>query len=184
MNEPAAHEVEQINKLLHDEYGSDITGRANFRVVWSNDQYEKRLMRYTDTGIELLTPEVREVPKYKQWAADRYILERLTYIDIPAEEMTINRVSYESIWSFVNNRMEYLPPRYEVCKIVIEAINQKLGKSFGPRYKDTEEQLEEKQQRITAIQQELFGNETDTGDAIAHGDAVIVPRNYEKDKVH
>lgn len=185
MNEPCAVEVEHINDLLRREYGIETTSdRPIYRVVWSNDQFEKRLMKYTDTGIELLTPEVREVPKYRQWAKDRYILEKLSYIEIPVEEMTVNRISYEPLWSFVNNKLEYLPPRYDVCKLIIDSVNERLGKSTGVLYKDVSENTEEKQERVAQIQQELFGNETDTGDAIAHGEAIIVPRNYENEKVH
>src|SRR5678815_197989 len=120
MNEPIPDIVERINKQLRDEYGIEVTSdRPIYRVVWSNNQYEKRLMHYTDAGVELLTPEVREVPKYKQWAKDRYILEKLQYIESPllkTDEMTVQVVSYEPIWSFVDNKLNYLPPRYDVCK--------------------------------------------------------------------
>jgi hypothetical protein len=29
--------------------------------------------------------------------------------------------------------------------------------------------------------EELFGDETETGDALAYGEAIVVPRNYEKE---
>jgi hypothetical protein len=49
------------------------------------------------------------------------------------------------------------------------------------KYKDDNAgSLEETQQRVETIQKELFGNETDTGDALAHGEAIVVPRNYEQ----
>lgn len=32
-----------------------------------------------------------------------------------------------------------------------------------------------KKMRVDALQQDLFGNETETGDALAHGDAIVVP---------
>jgi len=183
MNEPIPDIVERINKQLRDEYGIEVTSdRPIYRVVWSNNQYEKRLMHYTDAGVELLTPEVREVPKYKQWAKDRYILEKLQYIESPllkTDEMTVQVVSYEPIWSFVDNKLNYLPPRYDVCKIIIDSMNERLGKKAPPT-KDPMENVEEKRNHIAKIQEELFGNETDTGDALAHGEGVTVPRNYEK----
>jgi hypothetical protein len=180
---PIPEIVERINKQLRDEYGIEVTSdRPIYRVVWSNDEFEKRLMKYTDAGVELLTPEVREVPKYKQWAADRYILEMLQYIDSPlssTEEMTVQVVSYEPIWSFVDNQLNYLPPRYDVAKIIIDSRLERLGKK-APVAKDPMENLEEKRAHIAKIQEELFGNETNTGDALAHGEGVTVPRNYEK----
>ncbi len=183
MNEPCAWEVARINLLLRNEFGIETTSdRPIYRVVWSNNEFEKRLMHYKDSGIKLLTPEVREVPKYKQWAADRYILERLSYVETDIkenQELTVNKVSYEPIWSFVDNKLNYLPPKYEVCKIIIDTIHAAInGDSSLAKYKDNEASLEETSKRVESIQQELFGNETETGDAIAHGEAVIVPRNY------
>ena len=178
--------VEAINKWLRDEYGIELTSdRPIYRVVWSNDQTEKRLMYYTDSGIALLTPEVREVPKY-QWAKDRYILERLSYVDTEvAGEMTINKISYEPIWSFVDNKLNALPPRRDVCKIIIDTLHAAIyGDHSLAKYKDKGEDLEETKERIAKIQDELFGNETDTGDALAHGEAIVVPRNFESEKVH
>lgn len=184
MNAPDYEEVERINALLRKDFGYELTSdRPIYRVVWANDQYEKRLMKYTDSGLELLTPEIREVPKYKQWNADRWILERLSYIDAPSDtsEMTVSKISYEPIWSFVNNKLEYLPPRYEVCKIVIDTVHAAIyGDNSLAKYKDNTNDPEEAQKRVDLIQKELFGNETEVGDAIAHGDAVIVPRNYDK----
>jgi hypothetical protein len=181
--------VETINKRLRDEFGIELTSdRPIYRVVWSNDQLEKRMSKYTPEGVELLQPQVFEVPKYKQWAADRYILERLSYVDTSGEnaQMTVNSISYEPIWSFVDNKLNALPPRYEVCKIVIDTIHASIyGDHSLRKYKDDNAgSLEETQQRVSTIQQELFGNETDTGDALAHGEAIVVPRNFEKEKVN
>jgi len=184
MSGPVDDEVDRINIQLRREFGVDMTSdRPNYRVVWSNDQYEKRLMHYTDKGVELLSPEVREVPKYKQWAADRYILERLSFIGEmdAAKEMTVHKISYEPIWSFVDNKMNYLPPRYEVAKIIIDALHAKIhGDNSLAKYKDKTNDPEETARRVEAIQHELFGEETATGDALAHGEAIVVPRNYEK----
>jgi hypothetical protein len=180
--------IEAINKALRDEYGIETTSdRPIYRVVWSNDQYEKRMSTHSPEGMEYLYPQLIEVPKYKQWAKDRYILERLSYVETEQGEnaqMTVNKVSYEPIWSFVNNKLEYLPPRYEVCKIVIDAIHAAIyGDHSLAKYKDDNAgSLEETQQRVSKLQDELFGNETDTGDAMAHGEAIVVPRNFESDK--
>ena len=60
------------------------------------------------------------------------------------------------------------------------------GKSSLAKYKDPisglsqDDYIEMKAQEIQCLQDELFGNETDTGDALAHGEAVIVPRNYKE----
>ena len=183
--------IERINDWLRREYGIETTSdRPIYRVVWANDQLEKRLMHYTDSGIELLHPEVREVPKYQSFR-DTYVLERLSYIDAPNhEEMTVSVISYEPLWSFVDNRLNPLPPRIDVCKIIIDTVHMAIysDKSGFAKYKDTnEEVLKEQQASLESIQQELFGNETNVTDALAYKEGVVVPRNYpeiESEKVH
>ena len=73
--------LEIINKRLKDNYGETVD-RPNFRIVWSEDQFENRLTHFTDEGFELIHPEVRQLPKYKQWIHDKYVLERLTEVPI------------------------------------------------------------------------------------------------------
>jgi hypothetical protein len=119
--------IETINEQLRRTYGIDsISSRPIYRVVWANDELEKRLMHFTDAGIQLLTPEIREVPKYTQWAKDRYILRTIKLCQklIAPEkmQMTVSKVSYEPIWSFVDNKLNYLPPRFEVAKVVIDTV--------------------------------------------------------------
>ena len=85
--------VDSINKQLVDHFGTDtITGLAMWRVVFSEDQFEKRLGTYDDftpSGIYLRTvTEVREVPKYRQWIKRKYVLENLVLIpDINKKEL-------------------------------------------------------------------------------------------------
>ena len=45
--------IESINKKLLEEYGTEFTTSPRFRVVFSEDQYEKRLTDFTDEGFEL-----------------------------------------------------------------------------------------------------------------------------------
>lgn len=181
--------LDRINNWLRKEYGIETTSdRPIYRVVWANDQMEKRLMHYTDSGIQLLTPEVREVPKYRQTFRDTYVLERLSYIDVPNhEEMTVNTISYEPIWSFVDNKLNPLPPRIDVCKIVIDALHLAIysDRSGFAKYADKNEDVKkEKAESLAKIQNELFGNETEVGDALAHKEAIVVPRNFERETVN
>src|SRR5689334_9373374 len=77
--------IEVLNSRLVDHFGIDtVTGDAIWRIVFSEDQFEKRLGTYDDItkgGIYLRTvTEVREVPKYRQWIHKKYILERLVLV--------------------------------------------------------------------------------------------------------
>ena len=172
--------IEDINKKLLEEFGSELIcgNKPKFRVVFSEDQYEKRLTSFTDEGFELLIPEVRLLPKYKQWVREKYILERL--VPIIGETDLTEKISYEPAWVFQDKYGNYLPPFYEGCKFVIESIFAAMGKAGTHiKYKDKNETMEEKKIRIEKVEQELFGNETDVADALAYGSGVSVPSNYK-----
>lgn len=185
--------IEKINNQLINLYGIDtITGMAMWRVVWSEDQFEHRRGTYDDyspAGIYLRTvTEVRYVPKYRQWITEKYILERLVVIpEINQGDLPATKLSYEPIYSFETNSGKYLPPRIDACEFIIDTVLSAQGKSSLAKYKDplsglsNEDYVEMKNKEINTLQDELFGNETDTGDAIAHGEAIIVPHNYTKE---
>ncbi len=175
--------IKSMNQHLIDLYGIDTsTGRAMFRIVWSEDQYEKRLTKFTREGLELLYPEVRELPKYKQWIHEKYVLERLVLVpDINVEDLPTERLSYEPLWVFADKDGNYLPPRMDASQLVVDALYSQLGKSSFAKYKDDESSPEEKAKRILKLEEELFGNESNVGDALAHNQAVVVPTNYDKE---
>jgi len=185
--------IESINQQLIDLYGIDtITGMAMWRVVWSEDQFEHRhgtYDDYTEAGIYLRTvTETRHVPKYRQWIHNKYVLERLVVIpEINAGDLPATKLSYEPMYPFETGSGKYLPPRLDAAQFVIETVLSAQGKSSLSRYKDpvsglsNEDYQAMKAEEINKLQQELFGDETDIGDAMAHGEAIIVPSNYKKE---
>lgn len=185
--------IETINKHLADLYGIDtITGQQMWRVVWSEDQYEHRYGTYEDStpsGLYLRTvTEVRYVPKYKQWIKEKYVLERLVLIPvINLADLPATKVSYEPMYPFETSSGQYLPPRLDAAQFIIETVLASQGKSSLSKYKDPlaglsqAEFLEMKSKEIDKLQEELFGNETETGDALAHHEAITVPRNYKRE---
>lgn len=173
-------EVIRINDQLLSHFGKADDGSPIWRVVWSDDQYEKRLMDVTDEGLHLLTPEVREVPKYKQWIPSKWVLEQQVAVpEVNIKELAGIKVSYEPIFVFENARQEALPPKFEVAKLVIDTIYAALGKTSLAKYKDPESTkegaLEEQRKRVEEIANELFGNESDVTDHLARQTGVIVP---------
>ncbi len=175
--------IEVLNLRLIDYFGVDTnTGRPIFRIVWANEQLEKRLMDCTPEGIQLLYPEVRETPKYP-YLKNVYVLERLTIVpDVNQSEIPVNKLSYEPIWAY-RNEFNPLPPTWEATQFVIDSLYAALGKRSMAKYVDDEKNTTEegRQQRIMELQGELFGNETDVGDALAYGDGIVVPSNYKKE---
>lgn len=184
-------EVETINRQLVEHFGVDtLTGKPIWRVSWSNDQYEKRLTEYSDSGILLLFPEVRELPKC-QWLKSRWILERLVLIpDINSHELPTQKQSYECMWSFEDRNGEALRPSFEASKFVVDTVYAALGKKSLAKYKDpdsnAEDALENRIKRIDKLEEELFGNESGLNLKTIIGEAIVVPQSYkttlDKDK--
>lgn len=169
-----------INQRLIDYYGIDtITGRPIFRVVWANDQTEQKLTSTLDSGIQLLYPEVREVKKYP-YLKDFWVLERLVIVpDANQPELPISKLSYEPLWSYRDENDKPLQPIWEGTKFIVDTVYAALGKKSLAKYKESEETLNP-EIRVAKIEKELFGNETEVTDALAHDEAIVVPHNYEK----
>ena len=174
--------LEDINARLVDLFGVDtITGRPMWRIVWSEDQLEKRLGTYDDytrEGIYLRTvTEVREVPKYRQWIRNKHVLERLVIIpDINAEELPTQKLSYEPMYVFENFKGEALPPRTDVAKIIIDSVYAAQGKKSLATYVDDYSQYtpEAQNKRINELVEYLW-DPSDISEALHQGEGIIVP---------
>lgn len=174
--------IESINERLLLEYGTEFGNSPRFRVVFSEDQYEKRWTNFTDEGFELVQPEVRLLPKYKQWVHEKYILERL--VPITGETDLLTKVGYEPCWVFQDKHGNYLPPFFEGCKLIADSLYAVIDKAGTfTKYKDKNVTPEERLAEIKKVENELFGNETDVGDALAYGTGVTVPGLDEVIKV-
>jgi hypothetical protein len=175
--------IESINKQLLDLFGLDsMTGRPMFRVVWSEDQFEMRMTDRTDTGIQLLTPELRELPKYKQWIKEKYVLERLVLVpEVDRRELPTIKLSYEPLWVFKGQNEEYVPPTLWGCKFVIDTLYAALGKGSLVRYVDEEAKhpVEAREKRIGKLTEELFGDESSFLGRTVTGEAIAMPQSYK-----
>lgn len=166
-------EIKEINKQLIDHFGIATDSKEPiFRVVWSEDQYEKRLTKFTPEGIELLYSQVILLPKYP-WLKNQWILERLEIVpEFQQIELAGQKISYEPKWAF----KEGVVPVFWACKLVVDTLYAALGKSSMAKYVDEEAKnpIEMQEKRIKAIEEELFGDEsmllgrTVTGEAVAY----------------
>lgn len=198
--------IESINNQLIESFGIDtVTGLPIWRVVWSEDQFEKRFGTYDDytsseTYLRTVT-EMREVPKYRQWIHDKYILERLVLVpEFNQEELAGSKLSYEPIWVFEDKNGNSLPPKFEACKFIVDTVYsaQAVRKSMITgdekrdhsmvRYKDdlvavnAENAKEIQEQKISGLMEELFGDESSLmGTTIDCGSSIIVPQTYKKE---
>lgn len=174
-------QIETLNQRLIEHFGIDTSsGLPMFRIVWSNDQTEKRLMDESETGVKYVYPRVEEVKKYS-YLKDLYVLERLVLVpEINEKEMLGVKQSYEPIWAYRDEHGLPLPPLWLPTKFIIDTLYAALGKKSLAKYVEdtTPEALD---QRITDICAELFGNETETTDALAYKEGIVVPNNFEKE---
>lgn len=174
--------LESINESLKKYYGLDISGRQCFRVVYSEEQFEKRLGIYTDyteNGDLIRTVrEVREVPKYRQWIQKKYVLEGLTIVPVEdLEELLYQKISYEPIWVFEDKTGNPLPPLFKACQVVLETIRSQMNGSLTVKYKEL---VDPDEDRLKKLEEELFGNETPVGDALAYGSGVSLANTQKE----
>ena len=171
---------ESINNQLIDLYGIDtVTGQPIWRISWSDDQYEKRLMDCTPTGVQLIFPQVFEVRKYP-YIREKYVLERLVVVpEINQSELLDVKLSYEPIWVFQDSDGNYLPPLLLAAKFVVDTVYAAIGKKSLRSYIESPE---DKQKIIDDIEEELFGNETEVSDALTYGNATVVPASYKTEE--
>jgi len=180
--------IKSLNAQLTDLFGIDtLTGASIWRISWSEDQFEKRYGTYDDFtpgGLYIRTiSEVREVPKYRQWVQEKYVLERLTVVpEMNAQDLPTSRLSYEPMYVFENRKGGYLPPRLDVAKFIIDSVYAAQGKSSLAKYLEPEENEEIRAARIQEMQEYLFSDETDISDSLSRQEGVVVPHNYSSHK--
>lgn len=172
-----SEDIETINSQLASLFGIDISSaRPMFRVSWSEDQREQRFGTWEDftaSGVFVRrVTEARTAPKYS-WIKERYVLERLVAVpEANQAELCGAKVSYEPVWVFRASDGKYLPPRLDVCQVIINTLYAALGKKKVGKFVDPEAGIEAKSARVDKIMEELFGNETSEGDALAQKSGV------------
>lgn len=162
----------QINQRLADNFGN-IEGKANFRLVWADNEREKRTTLFTEEGLQLLFPEVREMRKYPD-IRERYVLERLIE-NLNFEELEdgkpVTQLIYQAIWNFEvydseKNRIGVCP-NYAACKFIVETVMNAIEHP-GATVKYTEDiSPEAKEHRVKQLEIELFGDESAITDALS-----------------
>jgi len=170
--------IETINRRLTDHYGQ-TNDMPNYRIVWSEDQFEFRKTNFTDEGLELIYPETRRLPKYRQWINEKFVLERLSEVPAINQEELELVLSYEPLWVFEDKEGFSLKPAWIVCKFVVDQVHKNIEEAgLYTKYPDpysgltNSQLLEKKDAELKELEAELFGDENDITDALAYGDGV------------
>lgn len=127
-------EVREINESLLNLFGRHLTSdRQVFRLVWANDQTERRFGTFNVFAGDLFLREetgVRTVSKYPQYE-NQYIVEKL-HENLHQDVMEGSH-SYEPIFTFPIG----LPPKFEAVEKVVRTI---LGHIAGAPIPKTEKE--------------------------------------------
>lgn len=171
--------VTEINRLLKQHYGDDLTGRPRFRVVWADGEVEKQFGEFEDYYGNIFLRRytgVREVKKYP-WIGQKWILEKLMVN--PAPDTIVGAAyTYECIFVFQNANAEYLPPVFEVAKIVIDTLLYGTPMTKGQRESQDAQALAKE---IEFFEDYIGGDYSDLAFALRHGEAVAVPGEVKSD---
>ncbi len=177
-------QIKEINTLLDDYFGQ-LDNRPKWRVAWSDDQLETRYGDFEDRTKEGLlirrVSEWRQLPKYKQYInPSRWLLERL--LEMPSLEIKFAvKLSYECVWAFDVDQI----PNWVVIRSIVETVNLNMEKAdnyikYPDPDRDPKEAKANKEARLQGLEEALFGNETDTGDALAYKQGVGFTTSKEK----
>lgn len=183
-------DIAEINRQLREIYGIDTeSAQPMWRVSWAADQYELRMDDVTANGVQLLRPELMNLPKYS-WIKDEWILENLVVVPVAnLLEIPASKKSYECIWSFHDRLKKPIKPEFWACQFLIEMVQSvKTGNPMNVRrYYDPEvgktemEQLEINKRRIDELVEQLFGDESDLIMRTVTGEAIAMPPNYKSE---
>lgn len=175
--------IESLNSRLSDRFGK-FNDHPKFRVVWSEDQMEKRFGTFRDITSEGFflreVTETREVPKYRQYIHNKWILERYTEVpSFQADEIAGLKMSYECIWVFEDGQGKALPVIWEACEFLIRNLLEKMG-SRPTIYKDESLTPEGMEKEFNGIMQALYGDTSAVADALHYKEGIVVPKNYKE----
>lgn len=177
--------LDVINKRLQDEFGSLDGVKPNYRLSWSEDQFENRLgeyPRFDNSGNYLGTVTGYQfVSKYKQWMPHQWVLEMLIPVPAHNNELT-SKLTYEPLHGFINAYTgKPIDPTYRAIQFMIKNLQSQAAKKNKIEYKDPlidqcdpKIAFEVNEARVNSLISELFGNENDTTDALAYKEGVTV----------
>jgi len=125
-------EIDILNKRLKSYYGTFLDGRAWFQIVWSTGLTEKRVGKFSEFYGSIFVREyvgIAEVPKYPAPEyKDRWVLEKLFFIENKELVEDSKKGSYEPVWVFRAPGGGYQRPTWKSVEFL-------MGMIFTPKQK-------------------------------------------------
>jgi hypothetical protein len=169
-------DIKLLNKKLIEREGRAFNGRPWYRIAWSENQTEKRIGTFNDFHGEIFMRQfrgMREVRKYEgPDFRDRWILEKLIFIDNPEVWGAYHEGSYEPIWVFRGPNGEYQKPNLRSVEFLLGMIN-------SPKETMTQYQVDQEEER--SLQAEIASEEDRLHQEASMFDeeaTIVVPSNY------
>lgn len=169
--------LQLINHRLKDYFGVFENGEPNWKLFWSEDMLEKRMMNSTENGVILALPEPRLVKK-ANYLNDCWVLCRIVPVpECDKAELCGAKTSYEPICTFDHPETgEPMAPDWDIIhatiKVCLENManaGHKAPEQIPEEMRNTREAIE---YRVNKKMEEMFGNETKIGDSLALDSAV------------
>jgi len=130
--------IKVINKRLATKYGLSLDGRPNYRVVFSDTQFENQFGIFEDFSGDILLRRVKEyrtVRKY-EYIDGKHVLEKLWFFDYGSfpDRPFINN-SYEPVWTFMDKERNPLYPIWEAVEFAVECSLEGVRRTLRSKVK-------------------------------------------------
>jgi hypothetical protein len=157
--------IDSINKRLFENF-RNLDGRPIYRIVWSEDQLEKRFGEWSDWYGHILIrtyKAVKEIKKYWYLKPPCWVLEKLVFMqshwhlkELMKELIESQNGTYEPAFTFQNSSKKPLPVDEEIVDNIIYCL-QNPTKRTPLDWKKVQE-IEEKEE-IKYFEDELSKDE-------------------------
>lgn len=121
-------DIDDINKKLKEQYGTDMLRRPIYRIVWSDKQFEKRCGTFSEWYGSIFVREWQGIKETKKYPGpdykERWILEKLiTGIVNPELWEDTAKGTYEPIWTFRDPVANgYQKPTWKATYFIIQTL--------------------------------------------------------------
>lgn len=136
--------LEVVNERLALYYGTELDGRARYRVSWTTTEIERRGGEFNEFYGEIFLRKcvgIQDVKKYP-FDPDRWVIEKLFYIRNP-EIITEKPGCYEPLYIFKDKFGGYLPLNWKAVDLAVKFAEDKpTGIKLTDKDWDAQEQKE------------------------------------------
>lgn len=161
---------------MADNYWKTVDGKPVFRIVWSDDQLEKRIGQFHDFYGEIYVRTfngLREVRKYPgPEYRERWVLEKFIPMNNPEvwESLAQGGV-YEPIWVFRGPNGTYQKPTWKAVQFLI-------GMLLGEKKKMSQSDIDDQEETLLADEINQNFQELNNRPSFADDTYIVVPRNH------